>query len=89
MRYPLLIIAFLMMQTAAQAEINCDAAFDPDREATLILELEQFERGLRDLKLPKQTFDRLLKEGKTAMIKNYHFLRMIDEHCKRRYGQSD
>ncbi len=84
MRSLFLIAALLMSPTAQAGQISCasDGATN-NREADLIKNLDSFERGLRDLKLPKEQFDRLLREGKSSMIKNYRLLAELDEHCER------
>ena len=59
---------------------NCDAAIAPD-VATLIKQIDDYERNLRKIHLPKDQEARLLKQARDALIKNYSTMHMISETC--------
>ena len=79
----LLVVLFGPGAVNAQAQLNCDSSQSADTN-TLVRELEDFERGLRELRLPKDRFDDLLQRGKKAILENHYLLRKVDEECERR-----
>jgi hypothetical protein len=84
MRHLLSIVIILVMTTAVHSQINCDVAVGANREAELLKQLDDFGRGLRELRLPKRQHDPLLKKGRETMLKNYALLKEIDALCRRR-----
>jgi hypothetical protein len=72
----------------AQRTINCDAVYaDPDPEATLIKRLDDTERGFREMQLPKEKHDELLRRAKKILLKNYALEREMEATCDRERGR--
>ena len=52
---------------AVEAQFNCDAR-DPNAAATLAKLLSDYENNLRELGLPQDTYERLLRQGKEQLM---------------------
>ena len=58
--------------------INCKAAPAND-VALLVKQINEHERGIRELHLPKETSDRLIRDGREILIKNHALQDRINE----------
>jgi hypothetical protein len=82
------LVVFLFLSEAVQArEINCDFPREPNPEAALAKSLSDWEHNLRELRLPKETYERLVRGGKESLIKAYHTMRLTEEYCDRERSQ--
>jgi hypothetical protein len=68
-------------------EINCDVPREPNPEAALTKSLSDWEHNLRELRLPEETYERLVRGGKESLIKAYHNMRLTEEYCDRERSQ--
>ena len=71
------LIALLSLSGTVEAQSNCDAR-DPNAAATLAKLLSDYENNLRELGLPQDTYERLLRQGKEQLIKKHDTMRRID-----------
>jgi len=81
------LIAFLSLSGTVEAQFNCDAR-DPNAAATLAKLLSDYENNLRELGLPQDTYERLLRQGKEQLIKKHDTMRRIDDSCDRQRKES-
>src|SRR5262245_34474384 len=78
------IAALFIACGAAQAQIDCSK--DADATATLVKRLSYLEDGIRKSHLPPDKQDRLLRQGRDTLVKNYQLNRKLYESCNVQRG---
>ena len=70
MRAAILVVCILIVG-CVQAVAN--------EESDALKNLDNYSRSLKQLNLPKQTYERLLKQGREQILKNYYLRKKIEE----------
>ena len=71
----------------AQAQINCTR--DPNATAKLTNTLSDYERSIRELRLPKETEEKLIRQARETLGKTYDLNRKLEDDCEQQRRAQD